>query len=161
MPVTDVRKDLDALTLTVTSRFEAPPARVWQVWEDPRQLERWWGPPTHPATVVDHDLRPGGVVTYHMTGPEGDKYPGWWRIQAVEAPHRLEFADGFGAEPGLTTAELPSTLAVVRLVEDGAGTTMTIESRFASPEALRTVLAMGMEEGLRQALGQVDALLAT
>src|ERR671932_442277 len=53
MPVTDVHQDLDNLTLTVTADFAAPVERIWQVYADPRQLERVWGPPTYPATVVD------------------------------------------------------------------------------------------------------------
>jgi len=60
MPVTDVKHDLDALTLTITADFAAPVERVWDVYADPRQLERVWGPPGYPATFVDHDLVPGG-----------------------------------------------------------------------------------------------------
>ena len=67
MSVTHVDKDLDALTLTMTAEFAAPLDAVWQVWADPRKLERWWGPPTHPATFVAHDLRPGGRMHYFMT----------------------------------------------------------------------------------------------
>ena len=43
MTVTTVRKDPEALTMTLTAEFEASPERVWQLWADPRQLERWWG----------------------------------------------------------------------------------------------------------------------
>ena len=64
MPVTDVHQDLDNLTLTITAEFAAPVARIWRVYADPRQLEKVWGPPTYPATVVDHDLKPGGRMTY-------------------------------------------------------------------------------------------------
>ena len=69
MTVTAVRKDPERLTMTIDAEFDASPERVWQLWADPRQLERWWGPPTYPATVTSHDLRPGGRVEYHMTGP--------------------------------------------------------------------------------------------
>ena len=100
MTVTDVRKDPDALTLTITASFGAPIERVWQIWEDPRQLERWWGPPTYPATVVRHELHAGGRVTYFMTGPGGDRHHGWWAVRAVEPPHTLEFEDGFADEQG-------------------------------------------------------------
>ena len=89
MTVTAVQKDPAALTMTVTAEFEASPDRVWQLWADPRQLERWWGPPTYPATVDAHDLRPGGKVEYHMTGPEGDQPRGWWEIVEMEPPNRL------------------------------------------------------------------------
>ena len=60
MTVTGVHEGPRALTMTVTAEFDAPVERVWQLWADPRQLERWWGPPTYPATVVEHDLAPGG-----------------------------------------------------------------------------------------------------
>ena len=89
MPVTDVRHDPDALTLTITADFAAPVERVWQVYADPRQLEKVWGPPTYPATVVDHDLRPGGRITYFMTGPEGDKHAGYWEVTTVDEPGGL------------------------------------------------------------------------
>ena len=41
MTVTAVRKDPQALTMTIDAEFDAPPERVWQLWADPRQLERW------------------------------------------------------------------------------------------------------------------------
>jgi len=64
MTVIAVDRDPVALTLTIVAEFDEPAERVWQVWSDPRQLERWWGPPKHPATVVDNDLATGGGVTY-------------------------------------------------------------------------------------------------
>lgn len=95
MTVTDVRKDADALTMTITVQLDASVDRAWQLWADPRQLERWWGPPSHPATFVDHDLQPGGRMSYFMTSPEGEKYHGWWEVLAVDPPRRLEVRDGF------------------------------------------------------------------
>lgn len=77
MTVVSVTKDVDALTLTFVAEFAASVERVWQVWADPRQLERWWGPPTWPATFQRHDFVVGGQSRYHMTGPEGEKSHGW------------------------------------------------------------------------------------
>jgi hypothetical protein len=37
---------------------------------------------------------------------------------------------------------------------------MSIESVFASTDAMEQLIAMGMEEGLRLAIGQIDAILA-
>ena len=54
MTVTDVRKDPAAASMAITAEFDAAADQVWQLWEDPRLLERWWGPPSYPATVVDH-----------------------------------------------------------------------------------------------------------
>ena len=101
MTVLAVDRDPVALTLTIVSEFDAPAARVWQVWADPRQLERWWGPPTFPATVVDHDLTPGGRVTYYMTGPDGEQYHGWWRVIARHGTdHRHRPGRGPGPRGG-------------------------------------------------------------
>jgi uncharacterized protein YndB with AHSA1/START domain len=158
--VKDVRKDPAKKTMTITAEFDAPATRVWQVWDDPRQLERWWGPPTYPATVVDHDLKAGGRVNYFMTGPEGDKPHGWWRVIAVDAPHRLEFEDGFADDAGNPQPDMPTTIVRVTLDDaDGGTTRMTIESTFPSTEAMEKMLSMGMEEGISEALGQIDALL--
>jgi uncharacterized protein YndB with AHSA1/START domain len=162
MTVIDTRQDLDSLSLTITAEFAAPVEKVWAMWEDPRLLERWWGPPTHPATFVDHDLRPGGGVTYFMTGPEGEKYRGWWRIVAVEAPRRLELEDGFADDDGNPNPDLPTTVMVAELTEQPDGVTrMTLVSTFPSREAMDQIVSMGAVEGMTQALGQIDELLQT
>ena len=161
MTVTAVEKNANDLTMTLTAEFDASPERIWQLWADPRQLERWWGPPTYPATVDSHDLRPGGRVEYHMTGPTGDTPRAFWEVDEVQPPHRLAFRDVFANDDGTPNNELPGTTAVVTIEEVGAGQSrMQIESTFPSAEAMEQVLAMGMEEGLKQAVGQIDAILA-
>jgi uncharacterized protein YndB with AHSA1/START domain len=160
MTVTAVTKDPERCFMTIVAEYSVPAARVWQLWADPRRLERWWGPPTHPATVTDHDLTAGGVVRYFMTGPEGERYHGGWRVISAAEPQRLEFEDFFADVAGTENADLPRTRTVVSIDDNGAGTTrMMIESRFPSPEAMAQVLEMGMEEGIKQAVAQTDALL--
>lgn len=160
MSVTSLDKDLDNLTFTLIADFAAPVERVWQLWADPRQLERWWGPPTYPATVEEHDLTPGGDVTYFMTGPEGDKHRGWWRIASVDAPTTLEFTDGFADADGVPSADMPTTTTRVTLTERDGGTRMEMRSAFDTREQMDQLAKMGMEEGLREAVGQMDGLLA-
>jgi uncharacterized protein YndB with AHSA1/START domain len=161
MTVTSIEKDLTAMTMTVRAEFDADVERVWQLWADPRKLERWWGPPTYPATVVAHDLAPGGTVTYYMTGPTGDRHHGWWRVLEVDAPHRLLVEDGFADERGVPNPELPSTRARFEIeARDGGGARVTITSEFKTVAQMEQLIAMGMEEGLKAAMGQMDALLA-
>ncbi len=162
MSVTSVHKDPAALTMTITAEYAAPVDRVWQLWADPRKLERWWGPPTYPATFVDHDLTPGGHVSYFMTGPEGDKPRGWWRILSVDAPNRLEFEDGFADDSGQPNPDMPTMVMRVTLDEPGAGATrMVIETTFPSKESMEQLITMGMEEGMSAAVAQIDALLSS
>lgn len=160
MSVTDVQKDLEAKKMTITCVFEAPIDRVWQLWADPRRLERWWGPPTYPATFVEHELVPGGRVSYYMTGPEGDRSHGWWRVLKVDAPSGLVFEDGFADDQGRPNEAMPTTSSVVTLSRLSSGRTrMLIETTFPSKEAMEKILEMGIEEGITSALGQIDELL--
>jgi uncharacterized protein YndB with AHSA1/START domain len=160
MTVTDTSRDAAKRTMTITAEFDAPVDRTWTLWEDPRLLERWWGPPSYPATFVDHALTPGSVCTYYMTGPEGDRPHGWWKVRSVEAPRRLEFEDGFADESGVPNPDMP-TMEIRVTLEDrpDGGTRMMIETTFPSVEAMEQILAMGVEEGMTQAMSQMDALL--
>jgi uncharacterized protein YndB with AHSA1/START domain len=159
--VTEVHKDPTALTMTVASEWDAPIAEVWQLWADPRKLERWWGPPTYPATVVEHDLRAGGEVSYFMTSPEGERHHGWWRVLGVEEPNRLDLEDGFADADGHPDDKMPTTQFSVTFSElPNGGTRMLIETRFPSREAMEQMIEMGMEEGVVAAMGQIDAILA-
>jgi uncharacterized protein YndB with AHSA1/START domain len=160
MSVTSVEKDFDRLTLTVVADFYASPERVWQLWADPRKLERWWGPPSYPATVELYDLAPGGDVSYFMTGPEGEKHHGWWRVTSVNPPKSLEFRDGFADQEGNPAADMPTTTVHMQLTEHGGGTRMELRTVFDSREEMERLDSMGMTEGLREAVGQMDSLLA-
>ena len=158
MTVVSVVPDERALTLTLTAEYAAPVERVWQLWADPRLLERWWGPPSHPATFTRHELVPGGRVAYYMTGPEGEHYPGWWRVISVDEPHAIELEDSFG-EDG-ETDDMPITGMSVAITDLGdRRTRMVMVGAFPSAEAMKQLIDMGMLEGLRQAVGQIDALL--
>jgi uncharacterized protein YndB with AHSA1/START domain len=156
----DASHDVDALSMTFTAEFDAPVERVWQIWEDPRQLERWWGPPSWPATFVRHSLEPGARTDYFMTGPDGSKAAGYWRIVAVDPPRSLTIEDGFADESGEPDTAQPITEMVMTLEDLGGRTRMTNTARFASQEQLEQMLAMGMREGMLEALGQIEALLA-
>ncbi len=161
MTVTALRKSPEALTMTVDAEFDASAERVWQLWADPRQLERWWGPPTYPATFTEHDLAPGAHVAYYMTGPAGDKPSGWWTILEVDPPRSLSFRDGFANEDGTPNRDFPEMTVHVAITDVGAGRTrMSIQSRFPTPAAMEQLVAMGMVEGLTEAVGQIDAILA-
>jgi uncharacterized protein YndB with AHSA1/START domain len=130
------------------------------MWSDPRQLERWWGPPSYPATFTRHDLSPGSRSAYFMTGPDGQEHHGWWQIKEVDPPRRILIEDGF-ADDGNPNEDLPGpSSANVTIIEADGVTTMSIESTFLDREGMEQMLEMGMEQGMVEALGQIDGLLA-
>jgi uncharacterized protein YndB with AHSA1/START domain len=159
MSITSVDTDYDNLSITLVADFDAPIDQVWELWSDPRKLERWWGPPSYPATFEKHDLSPGGEVTYLMTGPEGDAHHGVWRVTAVGSPTSLEFADIFANADGTPITDMPVNRVRVRLTEREGGTRMEMRSKFESREDLDKWLSTGTLEGQQQAIAQMDVLL--
>ncbi|OBF75193.1 polyketide cyclase [Mycobacterium sp. 852002-51613_SCH5001154] len=161
MPVTDVKHDPDALTLTITADFAAPVRRIWQIYADPRQLEKVWGPPSHPATVVSHSLTPGSRTTYFMTGPDGEKYAGYWEITAVDEPNSFSFLDGFADLDFNPNPDMPVAENTYTFTEHGGGTRAIYVCTFGSAEDLQRVLDMGVVEGSTSAINQIDDLVAS
>ena len=161
MPVTDVTHDLDTLTLTIVADFAAPPKRIWEVYADPRQLERIWGPPEFPATFVDHDLTPGGRMNYFMTSPDGEKFYGYWEVVEVDEPRSFTYDDGFALDDTFAkNTEMPVNRTVATFTDHEGGTRATFVGTYASAEALQQVLDMGVVEGATAALNQIDDLVA-
>jgi uncharacterized protein YndB with AHSA1/START domain len=151
----------EALTLTVTAEFAASPQQVWAVWENPRQLERWWGPPTYPATFTRHDFEVGGESRYYMTGPQGDQPKGYWRMSVIDEPHRLEFANGLADDDGEPKTDLEPMAALVTFESIDGTTRMIVKSTFVDQSQMEILLAMGMAEGMTQALEQIDGVLSS
>jgi uncharacterized protein YndB with AHSA1/START domain len=160
MTVTSVDTDYENLTITLVADFDAPIDQVWELWSDPRKLERWWGPPGYPATFERHDLTPGGEAKYFMAGPDGDRSHGVWRITAVDPPTSLAFTDAFADEDGMPLSDMPTHEVTVQLTERDGGTRMEMRSTSESRDDMKKLVDMGAVEGLREAAGQMDALLA-
>jgi uncharacterized protein YndB with AHSA1/START domain len=161
MSVTHVEKDPEALTMTVTAELDATVERAWQLWADPRQFERWWGPPGYPATVVDHDLRAGGQVTFFMTGDNGERHDSTWEVIAADPPRHLELRDADVDDDGRPNDGNAMTAMVITIEEhDGGGAVMAIRTHFDSRAGMEQVLAMGIEEGMCMVFSQIGAVLA-
>ena len=161
MSVTSVEKDPEALTMTVTADLDATVERAWQLWADPRQFEQWWGPPDYPATVVDHDLRAGGRITFFMTGAAGERHDSTWAVVAADPPRHLELRDSDVDDDGRPNDGNAMTAMIITIDErEGGGAVMAIRTHFDSQAGMEQVLAMGIEDGMRMVFSQIDSVLA-
>jgi len=161
MSVTSVEKDVEALTMTVKADLDATVDRAWQLWGDPRQFEQWWGPPGYPTTVVDHDLRTGGRITFYMAGAEGERHDSTWEVIAADPPRRLELRDADVDDDGRPNDGNAMTAMIITFDEgEAGGAVMAIHTHFDSLAGMEEVLAMGIEEGMRLVLAQIDDVLA-
>lgn len=155
MPLTSVTKDAAKLTLTVVGDYPVPQKRLWDAFADPRQLERFWGPPAYPATFTRHDFKVGGRAEYFLTLPEGQKWSGSWKFTVVNPISSFEAHDG---EDNAEDENMPASMKFA-FETTPTGSRMTIVTQFSSVEAMEQTIP-GMEEGLRAAMPQLDAVLA-
>jgi uncharacterized protein YndB with AHSA1/START domain len=160
MPITSITSDPEHLTLTIVGDYPVPVERLWDAWADPRQIERFWGPPGWPATFTRHDMVAGGRTDYVMTGPDGERSAGYWFVTAIEPGRSFEFTDGFVGDDGEPNDEMPSMTMRYEFESTPGGSRFTGVTRFPSIAAMEQLTAMGMVEGVTAAFGQMDDLLA-
>ena len=160
MPITSITSDPDSFTMTLIGDYPVPVERLWQAWSDPRQLERFWGPPEWPATFTRHDMAVGGRSEYHMTGPDGERSSGYWVFEAIEPGRCIEVTDGFAHEDGSANEEMPSMRMTMSFEATENGSRLTSVTRFPDVETMEQLAEMGMVEGATAAFGQMDDVLA-
>jgi uncharacterized protein YndB with AHSA1/START domain len=161
MTIWNVEKNAETKTMVITAEFTTSVANVWQLWADPRLLERWWGPPGFPATFERHELTPGGTITYFMAGPEsGDRFDGTWRVIEVEPPTRLVVEDAIVDDAGTPSDGNSMTRMEIDIEAVGDTTRMVLTTHFDSLEGMEQAIASGVMEGMKPCMAQIDALIA-
>ncbi|NUL46257.1 ATPase [Cellulosimicrobium funkei] len=160
MPVTNVSKDPQAMTMTIVADFPVPVRRLWDAYADPRQLEKFWGPVGWPATFTRHDMYPGGESQYFMTGPDGERSAAWFEFIAVTEGRSFEVLDGFSTDDGSRDPGSPVMRMVFDFQETAEGARLVHTTHFNSAADLEQILEMGMEEGTLSAMSQIDAVVA-
>ena len=160
MPITSLTSDPHALTITVVADYPVPLERLWEAYSDPRQLERFWGPAEWPATFTRHDMSVGGESHYVMRGPDGMTSRGGFRFLRIEPLRLIEVQDGFTTEDGAPNPDLPTMHMTFAFEATPTGSRFTSVTTFPSVEAMEQLVEMGMVDGTRSAMGQIDAVLA-
>ena len=160
MPITEVSSNAQDLTLTVIADYPVPVERLWNAYSDPRQLERFWGPEGWPATFTRHVMAVGGRSDYYMSGPDGTVSRGWFRFLAIEPLRCIEVEDGFSDESGAENRDMPTMRMSFTFEPTAKGSRSKSVTRFPSIEAMEQLVQMGMMEGMKSAMGQIDAVLA-
>lgn len=159
MPITDVISNAKDLTLTVIADYPVSVTRLWDAYADPRQLERFWGPVEWPATFTRHDMAVGGYSNYYMTGPDGTQSRGWFRFLSVEPYRSFEVEDGFADEHGVPNTAMPTMRMIFAFESTETGSRFRSTTFFTSLESMETLVKMGMMEGMKSAMSQIDATL--
>lgn len=116
----------------ITREFAAPRDLVWKVWTEREHFTRWFGPKGMAVTLVQFDLRPGGMCHYFMAMPDGKKLWGKAAYREIVPPTKLVWINSFSDENAGTTRHPFTTgwplqmLTVVTFAENAGKTTVTV-----------------------------------
>jgi uncharacterized protein YndB with AHSA1/START domain len=77
--------------ISATRTFDAPRELVWSLWTEPDHIAHWWGPNGFTNTIDEMDVRPGGVWSFTMHGPDGRDYKNKSVYVEVLKPERIVF----------------------------------------------------------------------
>src|SRR5206468_10362759 len=108
-----------------------------------------------------HALAPLGAIKFNMAGPVVDQPHGYCDVLEGKPLQLLLLRDWCVNADGTPDTDTP--LNTIHLdIEEVAHrrTRMSIEIVFPSTDAMEQALAMGTDEGLSQAVSQIDAILA-
>jgi uncharacterized protein YndB with AHSA1/START domain len=132
--------------IMTTRSFDAPRELVYKAFTTPEHVAQWWGPNGFTNTIHTMDVRPGGVWTLTMHGPDGRDYPNEIRFVEVVPNELLRYDHGGDGDP-----EMFHVTVTFRSFEDK--TWLTMEAVFDTVEQRRKVAEeYGAIEGAVQTL---------
>lgn len=138
--------------------FDAPRELVFQMFKEPEHLKHWWGPRGWELPVCNVDFRPGGAWHYCMKcvdQNQGEFYgmESWGKsvYKDIVEHEKIVMTDYFSDAEGNTNDNLPATVATLEFIDLGNGKTKLVNrAEYVSAEALKTVMDMGMLQGVTE-----------
>ena len=134
--------------------FDAPAQLVFDCWTKPEHITRWFGVPRSKMTVSEVDLRPGGAWKYTMGGSDWGEMTMFGTFHEVSPPHRLIYTEAFAEFP-----EGGEAVVTMTMEERDGKTFWRSSSAYGSKETRDAMVASGMEEGARETIDALEALL--
>ncbi len=158
---TRVTADHEKREVLVERTFDAPRELVWKAWTEPERLAQWWGPRNWITTIKEFNLKPGGALFYVISGPDGME--SWSRsvYQEIVPPERLVYRDNFADKEGNTVPGMPQMTVTTEFTEYDGKTTVVSRSIFETDKDFKTILAMGVEEGIGETWDRLGEFLET
>jgi uncharacterized protein YndB with AHSA1/START domain len=149
--------------LTLERVFDAPRELVFKVFSEAEHLKHWWGPRGWTLTVCNVDFRPGGVWHYCMKCIDEKQvdffgFESWGKAvyEEIVEPEKVIFVDYFSDADGNETEGMPSSKITMTLVELEGKTKIISNAQYASAEALKSVMEMGMEQGITETWDRLE-----
>jgi len=143
--------------LVISRTFNGPPRIVFDAYTRAELVKRWWAPKSH-GEIVDctAEVRVGGKYRYAMRTPDGTDVAFSGRYLEITPPSRLVYTQVF--EQMADAGEMTITVTFEEL---GGKTLLVSREVYPSKEARDSALESGMEHGMKEAMDQLDVLVAS
>lgn len=158
----------DQKTLVVKRTFGAPKSRVWDAYSKPELLVQWWGPNGWDTEIKTMEFKVGGHWHYCMRcvdKAQGDYFgmESWGKATytAITPQDSIIYDDEFCNENAEPVPGMPVSHTTLVLTEEAGSTHLVSTTSYDTPEALKQVLEMGMEEGFTQTLDRLETLVTS
>ena len=140
--------------------FAVPRTTLWRAYTDPERLAQWWGPEGWTLPFCSVDLRVGGAWHYCMRGPTGQESWGKAIYKEIVEPEHLVYTDNFADAEGNLNQKFPELLVTVSFDERPDNhSKLTLHTLFASAVHREKLVAMGMAQGMRQAIDRLTKVV--
>ncbi|MFN8174424.1 MAG: SRPBCC family protein [Solirubrobacteraceae bacterium] len=138
--------------ILITREFDAPRHLVYEAFTTPELVRRWWSARRGEMTVAEIDLRVGGAWRYAMVTAGG--------LEVAFHGTYLEIVPGERVVSTEVYEAVPDDHAVntMTLAEAGGRTTLTILVEHTSRAARDAHVESGMEDGLQDALDDLEQI---
>ncbi len=151
---TEIVVDPEVPLVRITREFDAPPEKVFRAHTDPDLVAQWLGPAKYEMRIDHYDCRTGGSYRYvHAAGGQEFGFHGsFHEVRPAEAIIQTFTFEGE-----------PDSVALERLIftDLGGGRTRLESTSLVDSFATRDAfVASGMESGIRESYGRLDAVLA-
>ncbi|NQX34578.1 SRPBCC domain-containing protein [Herbiconiux sp. VKM Ac-2851] len=143
--------------IEIVREFDAPVAAVYAAYADPLLVAQWLGPDGYDVDLESYDLVSGGHYRYLHTNPAGDVFAFRGSFHTVRPEELIIQTFEWEGMPDSVSLE------TIRFTSGAAGAARAVIrgwSVFPSVEARDGMVQNGMERGVVEGYGRLDALLA-
>jgi uncharacterized protein YndB with AHSA1/START domain len=146
--------------------FDAPRDLVFKMFKESEHLKHWWGPKGWELPFCTVDFRPGGVWHYCMKCVDENQgqffgMESWGKgvYKEIVEPEKIAYTDYFSDAEGNSNASMPSTEITLEFIDLGGKTKLVNRGEYMSAEAVKTVMDMGMLQGITETWDRLEERL--
>jgi uncharacterized protein YndB with AHSA1/START domain len=142
--------------IQITREFDAPKHLVYKAWTTPELVKRWWHANRGEVTIVEIDLRVGGLWRYVMVADDGFEVGFHGEYRELVPNERIVSTEIYEGLPEGVSEEEGATVNTATFTEADGRTTVTLIVQATSKISRDAIIDSGMEGGLQDALDLLE-----